>query len=179
MRTWKILLVITSLIFSGCSRHPKIDWSNPTETQSRVKIENDDFQKITNYRGPNVERRDKGQHYDRVFIRAWKSQKDNDTSYQIYASDTYSDFDTGGWKYLSEAYDSEGKKLDLTKIDKDVSCGKYFCQHTEDVGLNVSRKYLEQHEASGISFQISGTGGKEVFSLPGGYIKGFLAFLPK
>jgi hypothetical protein len=178
MRTWKTLILSVSIIFSGCFRVPKIDWSNPTETQSRVKIENDDFQKITNYRGPAVQRLDQG-HYDRVFIRAWKSQKDSDTLYQIYASDTYSDFYTGGWKYLSEAYDSDGKKLDLTKIDKDVSCSKYGCKHTEDIALNVSRKYLEQHEVSGISFQISGTAGKEVFSLPGGYIKGFLAVVPK
>ncbi len=179
MRAWKAPIILTLIILSGCFRRPQINWTNPAETQGRVQITQDDFKKITNYKGPNIEKLDQG-HYDKVFIRAWRAQKDKKTSYQIYVSDTYSNFYTGGsWKSLSEAYDSNGTKFDLIKIDTDVSCGRHYCQHTEDVGLNVSRKYLEEHIASGISFQISGTGGKEVFEVPGGYMKGFLASVPE
>lgn len=176
MRTWKILILLTLTILSGCFRKAKIDWTNPAETASRVQTKHDDFQKITNYQGPYIYTIKNRGTDSSLFMRAWTSQKGRSTSYQIYVSDSFE----LSWRSYSEAYDSDGKKLDLTKIDHNVSCGRYGdCKYREEVALNVSRKYLEDHSTSGMRFQISGTGGKEAFELPGGYIRGFLQSVPK
>lgn len=171
MKFWKTLLVATSLILSGCVSQPKINWTIPEETQNRVQIENDEFEKTIKYRGPDV-----SEGIDAVFIRAWNDLKTKTTSYQIYVSDYY----WGDWRFYRTAYDSDGNNLDTTLIDRDIgSCGQYRCSHYEHVGLNVTREYLEKHTASGIRFKLSGKAGEEIFSIPGAYIKGFLDAVPQ
>ncbi len=145
MESWKLLLVAASILFSGCTTQPKIDWSNPTETQNRVQVEYDDFEKTIKYRGPNV-----GNSHDTVFIRAWGDLKNNSFTYQIYVSVYY----LGDWRFYRTAYDSDGNNLDTTLILRDVErCRHYGCWLYEHVGLNISREYLENYSASGVRFK--------------------------
>ena len=108
---------------------------------------------------------------DYLFIRAWKYDNNPNISYQIYVKDRYGD----NWRYYEHAYDSDGSKIDTTLISRDVSsCSQYGCAFDEHIGLNVSKAYLESHKETGIRFKISGTGGEEIFFIPGTYIKAFL-----
>jgi len=171
MRYVKILLSAMVPLLSACVYQPVVDWGNPEATKSRVNIELDEFKKEVKYRGPDINK-----SFDTVFIRAWKHIDINQITYQIYARDIY----RGDWHFYDSAYDDDGNKLDTTLISRDVvSCGLYGCTYSEDLGINITRGYLSLHTASGIRFKISGTAGEQIFFIPGGYIKGFLAAVPK
>ena len=160
-------IVTLMLLLSSCLMLVPIDWSDPHETQSRVKTRIDEFQKIAHYHGPNLLQ----SYNDWLFIRAWRELDSSKVTYQIYISDNH----YGDWRFYDTAYDSDGKRLNLTSIDSDVSCYSSSCEFREDFGINVDREYLEKHLATGIRFQVSGKSGREVFSVLGSYINGFLS----
>ena len=128
--------------------------------------------KVTWYNGADIF----DQAYDTVFLRAWKNDG-APSRYQIYVADYYG----GEWRFYESAYDSNGTRIDTTLIDRKViSCGSYTgCTYAEHMGLNVTRDYLERHAATGMTFQISGRAGKEIFYIPDFHIQGFLASTPK
>ncbi|MBA5248973.1 MAG: hypothetical protein FE834_05490 [Gammaproteobacteria bacterium] len=177
MKKYKILLILVPIFLFSCVTIPKINWNNPNETQKRVTITHDNFEKIIEYKGPNalcnysrVGSCD-GYFAGNVFIRAWKYIKTNSVSYQIYIKDLVYD----DWKYYDTAYDSDGNELDTTVISRDVdSCNARGCELYEHIGINISRDYLVEHITSGIQLQLSGKAGKDTFSITGAYIKGFL-----
>jgi hypothetical protein len=133
---------------------------------SKIQAKYDEFKKLTNYTGPNV-----ASGSDAVFLRAAKLDSGLITI-QIYVSDYYE----GEWRFYNSAWDSDGNRLNVTLISRKVgSCGRYGgCSHYEDVGINITREYLEARRASGIRFKLSGRGGDEIFALPGPYISAFL-----
>lgn len=164
------LLAIT---LSGCVTQPQRKTiATMEDAATAVRVSRDDFKKMTDYRGPDVAEGSS----DTLFIRAWKADG-QPTRYQVYVADYYN----SEWRFYTSAYDSDGTRLDVTLIDRQVgSCSRYGgCSHTEHMGINVSRDYLEQKAESGMRFQISGRGGQEVFFVPGFHIKGFLASTPK
>ena len=70
---------------------------------------------------------------------------------------------------------NNGKELVVIKIDHRTKfCTQDKCRLAEQLAVVVSRKYLEENSAKGISIKISGKRGEEIFALPGGYIEGFL-----
>lgn len=142
------------------------------EVATAVRVSRDDFKKVTNYRGPDIE----AGAFDSLFLRAWKPDGAQ-TNYQVYVADYY----TSEWRFYTSADDSDGTRLNVTLIDREVgSCSRYGgCSHFEHMGINITRDYLERKAESGMTFQISGRGGKEVFFIPGFHIKGFLASTPK
>lgn len=92
--------------------------------------------------------------------------------YQIIISDTY----YYNWKYYDTACDADGNRLNLIHIARDLDCNRKFtgCELKEVVGLNVTRGYLENHAETGLTIKVSGKDGELIFSLPRGYIRGFL-----
>lgn len=143
-----------------------------SEISSKIKTDFDDFKKISNYKGPE----ESWGNCDSIFLRAWKSDTDKEATYQIYVMDYYS----GEWRFYSHAFDDDGNALDFTSISRDVgSCSRYGgCSHYEHLGINVSRKYLENRKDKGIKFKISGNAGEEVCALHSPYIKAFLVAVP-
>jgi hypothetical protein len=131
-----------------------------------TKVTRDEFKKTTKYQGANASTNNS------LFLRAWKDDKTKEMTYQIYLTSFYGD----RWRFYSEAYDSNGSRLDFTSIDKKVdSCnGDRGCYFEETVGLNVSRKYLEENAETGIGYKISGKAGETTGFLPAAYVKGFL-----
>ncbi len=161
------LMAITCAL-SACVTTPRLDTSDPQAVSSAISVQRDDFKKITNYKGPNAS----PNIFDRLFLRAWKTDETGSINYQIYVMDYYD----GDWRFYNSAYDSNGNRLDTTIISRDVgSCSRYGCSHYEHLGLNVSREYLEKNQESGIRFKLSGKAGEEVFFIAGGYIKAFLS----
>jgi hypothetical protein len=166
----KLFGAICALVVSlqGCgSMQPEAVLTNPQSVASLVKVNVDDFKKETTYEGPNAARRYPGM----VFLRAWKAS-DGTFSYQIYVADTY----RGDWRFYDSAHDRDGNQLKTVQIKRKVdSCDRYGCEHTEHVGLTVTKKYLQQRLNEGLSFKVSGSGGDEIFDLPAAYVQGFLA----
>lgn len=160
-------LLIVTFFLSACASYLKPD-TNPNDPQSvtrAIRVERDEFKKITRYTGPNA-----SDYPNVVFIRATKPDNEG-ISYQIYVRDQYD----GGWRYYNSAYDSNGTRLDTTVIDREVLTCKGHCVYWEHLGLNVSRDYLEKNQQRGIRFKISGKGGEEVYFVPSAYISAVLS----
>ncbi|MFQ5544207.1 MAG: hypothetical protein ACE5FY_07655 [Nitrospiria bacterium] len=170
MKSW----VIVNLFFllGGCVSGAQINWNKLEEISPLITIEQDEYQKGTNYIGPPCGQPDCTQSAgDYVRLRAWKPDNSPETAYQIYVSDSYGK----GWRFYEKAHDSDGKNMDIITISKHVTaCGPMDCTFHELVGLNINRAYLQAHKSSGLRFQISGVGGKGAFSLPATYIVAFL-----
>ncbi len=172
------LWLVPCLVFAGCAT---IDWTNPGETEKRVRVTHAVLEKTIQYEGPDIG------WGDTLRLRAWDSQsrkynhdlqtmERNLTRYQIYVGDAYD----GTWRFYHAAYDSDGNPLDTTLIARKVGyCSMHGCSKSEHVGVNVTRDYLDTHATSGVQFTLSGKAGNAVFFIPGGYIKGFLAAVPQ
>ena len=72
-----LVIVSISVILSGCMTMPKVDWNNPAETSSRVRIEKDSFKKTINFTGPDISQ----SFNDSLFIRACKNT--DGTAYRV------------------------------------------------------------------------------------------------
>jgi hypothetical protein len=165
----KLLSLLTALLMlSGCiSSGPQLNTNDEQAVAKAISTQRDDFKKMTNYKGPNAAT----ELFDQLFIRAWKHDKLDAVSYQIYVLDHY----YGDWRFYQTAFDSNGSNLNVTQISRDVSsCNRYGCAKEEHLAVNLSRDYLEKNKETGIRFKLSGKAGEEVFFIPSGYIKGFL-----
>lgn len=143
---------------------------NLTESESvsaRTTSTRDDFKKLVNFKGPNLFQ-DGGRA---LFLRATKFDKSSELTVQLYFRDQYD----GEWRFYNSAYDIDGNKLDFLSIDRKVdTCGKFGCRHFEDVGITVTRDYLDSRRDRGIKLKVSGRAGEAIVDLPPGYIQGFL-----
>lgn len=142
------------------------------EVALAVRTSRDEFKKMTRYTGPDIA----AGSSDTLFLRAWRHDGQA-PSYQIYVADYY----VGEWRFYTSANDSNGTRMDVTLIDRKVgSCSRYGgCSHFEHMALNVSREYLEAAVTTGISFQLSGKAGEQVFNVPPMHVAGFLASVAK
>ena len=147
--------------------------------KNRTTIERDDFKKLVRFSGPACVPKSLPVYTetpmvdsDYLFIRAWKRDGSAVVTYQIYVVDYYK----GDWRFYESAWDSNGNKLDTTLIARDATLCDGFggCLYTEEIGINVTGKYLKKNEDSGIRFKLSGNAGEEIFFLPSEYIKAFL-----
>lgn len=178
-----ITLAASIILLSGCMsssyipsspaapRLPHVDLNNAQDVKRSVTVKRDDFKKTTNYHSPEI-----GYNGTSTFLRSWKNDKDADATYQIYVTTVYDD----EWRFYDTAYDSNGNRLDVLVIDRDVlkgSCSQYGCAHTEDVAFNVSKEYLEKNIQNGITFKLNGRTAKAeiIQSIPGAFIEGFLS----
>lgn len=158
---------------AACAPLPQAKLLTATDWQARVKTKYDEFKKVTTYEGGEISR----SYVDAMFLRAWRyDSKRDEVVYQIYVADYYN----GEWRFYDEAWDSNGKRLDTTLIARKVgSCTSSGCNHFEHVGVNVTKAYLEQAQAEGVRFKLSGRSGEQVFFLPPAYIGAFLAATEK
>lgn len=163
------LVLIGTLVISGCaSNKPTVSLNNPTQVAQSVSIEEDKFEKTTTYSAVDIR---KNNGIERLYLNAIKTQNPASVIYSVYIDDSYD----APWRHYDSAYDSNGKELVVIKIDHRTKfCIQDKCRLAEQLAVVVSRKYLEENSAKGISIKISGKRGEEIFALPGGYIEGFL-----
>lgn len=161
--------LIGTIIISGCASNKQtVSLNNPSQVAQSVSIEEDKFKKITTYRAVDI---GKSNVIDTVYLRAIKAENPASVNYSIYIDDSYD----APWRHYDSAYDSNGKELLVIKIDRRTKfCVQDKCRLAEQLAVVISRKYLEENSAKGISIKISGKRGEEIFFLPGGYIEGFL-----
>lgn len=169
-----IVLAIITIAVSACSIVPRVNLNDQVSVSQNISVSRDDFEKITSYDGPNAATTDAG--YDFVRLRAIKMDGYKGYLYQIYVNDYY----RGEWRFYDSATDSNGNSLETILFDRKTRvCSSDTCSHTEQLGIMVSKEYLESNQNSGVKFRISGKRGSEVFYIPPGYIKGFLSYLNK
>lgn len=137
--------------------------------KTRVESRYDQFRKVTTIVGPDIGIAFLGKS---LLIRAEKSDRDGSIAFQIYIRDRYS----GQWRFYSAAYDDSGMEIDLTALSRRVdSCQQSTCFYIEDVGLNVSKRYLEEKRYSGVRFKILGNYGEEILEIGSPYIRAILS----
>lgn len=147
-----ILLVLGCLMISGCAT-PTIDWSDPNQASQRLVIEHDSFKQVTWYNGPWYQCKE-----GRIRLRAWEKDGTPGINHQIY-------IDSYCWP--DDCYDSWGNKLRIVRLSPSW--------HQQDIAINVDRNYLMNRRFSGIQLRFyGGRLDQEDFSLPGGYVVGFL-----
>ena len=173
-----IAVGVFSLLLSGCYAPPPVElpinWDNPSETKNRVVIEKDDFKKTIQYVAPTMRIVVSPVEVQNITLRSKTSLKTGKTLFQIYTLHNYDD----NWRFYDKAYSSEGEKLEVTLISRDVDCYKSMCSHIEVIGVDLTRDYLEKHSETGIKYKISGKVDGGIFFVPAGYIKGFLSAIP-
>lgn len=162
-KTITLGVLLASTLVASCAL-PDSRSFNP----AAVQVERDDFKKQTRFMGPNCA----AEFGNSLFLRAWKRDSaPGAIDYQVYAIDNY----TSDWRFYSEAYDSDGQRLDFMSIDRKVGyCSKYVCSKDEHMGISVSHDYLVKHSGTGMTFKVSGRGGEKVFALPASCIQAFL-----
>jgi hypothetical protein len=175
MTTLRIALALSlaAPLFTACltpvqlyqvPQPPKL-LSSATDVAAATKVEHDEYKKTTSFTGANASQ------YNTLLIRGWRDDKTKTARFQIYADSFYA----GQWRFYNDAYDSDGNRLEFTSIDRKVVSCRGGCTYTETVGLTVSRKYLEEHQETGIRFKVSGKAGEFTAELPAAYVKGFIS----
>lgn len=166
------LSAFSLLLLPGCLG---INWNDPNSIRNAIRVEDDPFSQTTKFVGPNAAA---DQIADGLVIRAWKT-RNGAITYQIYIEDDYTHpIREGGlgWRYYSEASDSDGNQLPTTVLSRDLRrCGHNVCFYVEVVGVEIDRKYLEERQTRGIRLKISGTNEKEIVWIPPAYVQAFLS----
>jgi len=81
------------------------------------------------------------------------------------------------WAFYDHAY-SEGKRLDITQIDREVIDCKGGCWYHEDVAINLTLEQLEKLANKPVfNFKLYGKGGEAEYTVNGAYFRGFLKAL--
>lgn len=173
---WITVIIITSMMVNGCMIN-KVNLTDRKGVHDSIEVSYDNFKKVTDYSGPKGYVKEYTSGWDvymecSFLIRAWKFDKHEKTSYQIYVTSV-----ANRWRFHNGAYDSAGNRLDITEIDRSVG----YCDHQlgcalkEIIGVNVSEKYLENHRSSGMEFKVSSRKGSDIIiNIPANYIAVFL-----
>lgn len=181
--------LVFALGFFGCAKSithtstPSKITNPPTQPEwlpgddrlsEQVNVEYDEFKGATIYTGPRVILEEEPPSaINRAYLRALKHKSLSFTFFQIYLSDDYHSED---WRLYHSAWDSHGTKLDLTVIERNVrSCNGTFCIYQENIGIDITRQYLETHQNAGIRFKVGGKRGDQIFFFPSKQIKVFLS----
>lgn len=159
---------IVAFALTACaSSKLKVDMNNPQAVSEAITIEYDNFKKVTKYVGPDAA----DNVYEELFLRAEKPEVGGVVQYQVYAMT----ITRGGVRSYDSAYDSNGNKLDMVIVSRDLHlCGPMYCNYQERLVLNVSESYLESNKNFGMNFKLIGKNGEAILFLPSGYIKAFL-----
>jgi len=168
MKFSKWFYIFSFLLVAGCLSHgPRIDWNDTQSIATQISISRDDYKELTTYQGPWHCGKDKGWY----LIRAWKYDKDDKVTYQIYIKDYYN----GDWGLYGSAYDSDGNQLNTVEISRETdSCIGGSCWFYHPLGVNVDSDYFEKYKESGISFRLFEKTGENVFFVPPAYVKALL-----
>jgi len=179
-----VLTPITIITLTGCisistERFDAFS-EDPNSIAAKIIVERDDFRKLTTFTGPTCMEclREstipgwlRSQTY--LFLTASKSDSVNLMFYAIVIHIIYWDDD---WRFYDSAYDKDGEKLRVKEISRKViGCSSINCTFRENLCLLISRKYLEDHKASGITFKLYGSGDEATFFVPPAYVQTFLS----
>lgn len=166
-----VAAAVLALCLAGCAGMgtPQPACNDAAGIQASTRAIPDNFRKVTTYQGPVCG----GMSSSRHFLRAFANE-DLQAVYQIYVVEL-----TGEWKFLSDAYSSDGDRLPTQVIDRKMGgCSAHGCAMYEHVGISVTRAFLDRHRDDGFQVKVIGTHGATIRTFSPQYIQGFLAALP-
>lgn len=166
-----VILIATSFA-SGCALFG-VNPDDPAKVGSAVRTNSDPFKGSIHYWGPAVANQaiadEPAPTVEKISISA-RTDKSSETRYFVNVIDYYQ----GDWRGYDQAYDSSGEKFHALAVKHHAGCA-LFCSFEERLDIEVSKKYLEDHAKTGITMRLYGPfGGSAPFTLPAGYIQGFL-----
>jgi|SRR6185369_3374884 len=148
-------LLVLAAVLAGCSTTPL----TTSEVIGKTEIQHDPATSVTSYTGPAC---------DGVVLRAWKSEG-RDVSYMLLVTTSSSSPVS-----YTRATDHDGVDLPIEYTNVNVDCSSSTCKYTEQIGLGVSRQYLENSTRFGVNFRLYGGGHDELFYFLGDYVTGML-----
>ncbi len=176
----KFVALLAMLFLTACGHTiaemaniPVIDPHNSTAVLEHTEIDYDKHENVTTINGPIIfaDQNVFGHMYS---LRTWKkgkSVKDFDRI-QLYVVASLDD-----WSFLDSAY-SNGKKLDLVKISRDVgACSSYDgCSVRETVGINLTKGKVNELAKGYTNYEVKiiGQKGSIVITVPATYFEGVL-----
>jgi hypothetical protein len=175
MKKLLILPLIVSLVACAGSQH----LTDPVAAQAAIKCETDKFSKITKCTSPtittDIDGRDETSWHWMFPITYTKFRlfDNNGTStFDIYTAITSND-----WLFPNRVVDSDGKALQMDKIDSNIDSCVGGCKTQEHLSIIVSRAYVTQHVKEGISMKVYGARGEAIINMPAAYVQGFDSYL--
>lgn len=184
----RVTIFAASLVMIGCSTiktdekppSPPIreeqnaaNWNDPKYVGSLVKIQTDEYAKVTFYSGPMFH--PKKDSTARVSIVGYQKNGGN-IGFAVRVLHDY----IGSWRFYDSAYDINGAKLIVKKISSGVvSCRRRPCSLEEEVAIEVDRAYLNRARLDGMKLKLYGSSAALEFEIPSGYVDGFMAQIPR
>jgi hypothetical protein len=167
MKIWTKYLIIcfSFLILTGCATTIPIKTADDVFNNSVVEI--DPYQKTTWINSPTFSNFD-GTGYYYAYLRALLTDKRYVDFYQLYVSDTSSN-----WRFYDRAYDSKGRKLDFLNINHQVT-NNAMTEESFAIEFGRDVDYLERAKSDGLNIKVVGKQGERIIILPGFLFDGFL-----
>lgn len=172
----QLAILFTVMMMAACTSY--VNPNNSHEVAAGIKVDYDNYKKIKTYSAPVMKQSHQygiTKHLGFVSLLAVKKDKTDEIIYSIHVRDTH--FLTN-WRFLDTAYDIDGNQLTVKKLGTNINCISLTCLREESIIILVSRTYLEQHQGTGIKFQVSGKNGQENYEVPAEYIQAFLSKVP-
>lgn len=149
----------------------------PAEITQRVSVVRSAFEPSDVYQSPQVSLGGTDGWY---MLRSFVPKDGRATAHQLYVRRVYQQH---GWIVYERATDDSARSHPVRKISSDVvSCDAIFgCLYVEQVVIELDEQLLRSHVADVVRLQLAGQAGagKMVIVVPGNYIQGHLAALPR
>lgn len=131
----KLYVIAACTALAGCAVPPPTPaYDPPTQSASTVaqgiEIEDSGFDRIRTIVGPPIELSQNGAAKYR--LRAFVNKESGATDWQVYADLSWGG---GSWRFYRSASLEGGQIMQGSRIDTDVSCGRYLCSYREVVGF--------------------------------------------
>ena len=159
MRILTLVALTGLLLLTGCNQAQRYQTAEQVAADSTV--EKDPYKAVVWTRTPHIYARPIG-FFFRHFETKYGSEK-----YQLYIN-----FMSSDWVFFDQAYDSDGRRLDFVKIDRDV---RYGGSVKEAFAINFPRSYLEEKaKGDGLNIKFVGKRGEQILLLRPIWVEGFL-----
>jgi hypothetical protein len=163
----RLQLLVVAIVGGALGCAASVGTPDSVARSSRVEV--DSFKKAITVASPRV-RGEMGRGRYEALIRGIRLTREAAETFQIYVATNHFD----DWHHYRTAWDEDGSEFAVSRIGSDARCASFGCRHIEDVGVEVSREYLEARRSHGVRLKLSGPGGEVVIEIPAGYVDGFL-----
>lgn len=159
------LVVLTCVLSALASCVSQPVYNTAEEVAAATRLERDDYAKTTWVKSPLVRY---GRGFDRCFLRTLVADSGVQLD-QLYVIHTPIE-----WAFLDRANDSDGRALEVTVIDRDVSSSQYGVSLAEHVAVALDREYLQEAAGKGLDIKVRGNHGSTIVVLPPHFVQGYL-----
>lgn len=151
----KQLFKLTFIIFISITTSTSCVSMHYAKLNNSVTIITDEFESLVTITGISLNPPQEQKHYSEMskyFIRSFVDKKTKSKTHQVYVSYKYYNY-SSGWRFYDFASLKGGESLNVVSINRDVQCNG-ACGYTEVFGIDISDKYLRNHQ-NGFPMKVS------------------------